>query len=101
GASTFRIAKRLARTARLPLRRRAIVWTINPQPILRSFAQAFADRIHQDVTGFLVQFVMVTQAVIKKIALPIDAMFSGNEFLPVLDRCCHSWFPRERDDSMQ
>src|SRR5882724_8581843 len=44
---------------------------------------------------------MVTQAVIKKIALPIDAMFSGNEFLPVLDRCCHSRFPRERDESMQ
>ena len=28
-------------------------------------------------------------------------MFSGNEFLPVLDRCCHSRFPRERDDCVQ
>src|SRR6266446_2562943 len=44
---------------------------------------------------------MVTQAVIKKIALPIEVMLSGNEFLPVLDRCCHSRFPRERHDSMQ
>jgi hypothetical protein len=44
---------------------------------------------------------MVAQAVIEKIALPIDAMLSGDKLLLVLDRCCHSRFPRERDDSMQ
>src|SRR5438045_8627910 len=44
---------------------------------------------------------MVAQAVIEKIALPIDAMLSGDKLLPVHDRCCHSRFPRERDDSMQ
>ena len=28
-------------------------------------------------------------------------MFSGNEFLPVLDRCCHSRFAGERHDRVQ
>jgi hypothetical protein len=38
-----------------------------PTPILRLLAQFFAHWIHQDITGFLFQFVMVTQAVIEKI----------------------------------
>jgi len=48
-------------------------------------AQSFANRIHQDVAGFLFQFVMVAQAMIEEIALPIDTMFSCNELFPVLD----------------
>jgi hypothetical protein len=42
-------------------------------------AQSFANRIHQDVAGFLFQFVMVAQAAVEEIALPIDAVFSCNE----------------------
>jgi len=85
----------------LPIWWRAVVWAINPHPILRSLAQSFANRIHQDIAAFLLQFVMVAQAVIEEITLPIHAMFSGDELLPVLDGRCHSRFARERHDSMQ
>jgi hypothetical protein len=44
---------------------------------------------------------MVAQAVIEEIALPIHAMFSGNELFPVFDGCCHSGFPRERNNRVQ
>jgi hypothetical protein len=64
-------------------------------------AQSFANRIHKDVAGFLFEFMMVTQAMIEKIALPIHAMFSGQEFLPVPDDCLHSRFARERNDCMK
>ena len=50
---------------------------------------------------FLFYFMMVAQAVIGEIALPIDAIFSCNELFPVLDRCCHSRFARKRNDRMQ
>src|SRR5947208_16798002 len=83
------------------MRRGTIVWTIYPQPLLGSLAQSFANRIHQDVAGFLVQFVMIAQPVVEEIALPIHAIFSSNEFFPVLDGCCHSRLAWERDDSMQ
>jgi hypothetical protein len=45
--------------------------------ILGSLAQSFANRIHQDVAGFLFEFVMIAQPVVEEIALPIDAMFSS------------------------
>jgi hypothetical protein len=44
---------------------------------------------------------MVAQAVIEKIALPIHAMLSGDELLPVFERPFHSWFAPERNDRMQ
>ena len=44
---------------------------------------------------------MVAEAVIEKIALPIHAMFSSDELFPVLDGVFHSPFPRERNDRMQ
>ena len=44
---------------------------------------------------------MIPQAVIEKIALPIHAMFSGNELLPVLDGRLHSRFTWEGNDRMQ
>jgi hypothetical protein len=59
------------------------------------------DGIHQDVAGFLFQFVMVAQAVIEKIALPIHAMVSGDELLPVLNGRFHSRFARERNNGVQ
>jgi hypothetical protein len=46
--------QRRAGTARPTLskqRRRPVIRPINPHPILRSFAQSFANRIHQDVAG--------------------------------------------------
>ena len=74
---------------------------INPRPILRSLAQLFANRIHEDITGLLFQFVMVAQAVIEKIALPVHAMMSSDELLPVLDSRLHSRFARERNNRME
>jgi hypothetical protein len=44
---------------------------------------------------------MVAQAMIEKIALPIQAMFSSDEFLPVPDDCLHPRFTRERNNCMQ
>jgi hypothetical protein len=83
------------------MRRRAVVWTIYPQPIFGSLAQSFANRIHQDVAGFLFEFVMIAQPVIKKIALPIHRMFPSDELLPILDSRCHSRFTRERNNCVQ
>ena len=73
---------------------------INPHPVLNSLAQSFSNRIHQNVARFLVQFVVIAQAVIEKIALPIHAMLSGDELFPVLHRRFHSRFTRERNDRM-
>ena len=42
---------------------------------------------------------MIPQAVIEKIALPLHAMLSGNELLPVLDGRLHSTW--EGNDRMQ
>jgi hypothetical protein len=44
---------------------------------------------------------MVPQSMIEKIALPIDTASSSGEFFPMLDRRCHSGFPREGDDCVQ
>jgi len=44
---------------------------------------------------------MVAQAVIEKIALPIDPVFSGDELLPVFDGRLHSRFAREGNNRMQ
>jgi hypothetical protein len=85
----------------LPTRRRPVVRTINPDPIIHSLAQSFPNRIHQDVASFLFQFVMIAQAVIEEIALPIHAMFSSNELFPVLDGRCPSWFARKCHDRVQ
>ena len=93
--------QRTARPTSIKQRRQPVTRTINPYPILRSLAQSFANRIHQDVAGFLFQFVMVAQAVVEEITLPTRAMFSANEFLPVLDDRCHSRFARERNNRMQ
>ena len=85
----------------LPTRRRAIIWPVNPQPILRSLARSFANRIHKDIAGFFLQFVMVTEAVIEEIALPLHTVLSRDELLPVLHGRCHSEVTRKRDDRMQ
>ena len=44
---------------------------------------------------------MITQAVVEKIALPIDSVFSSDEFFPVPDGYCHSRLTRERHDRVQ
>src|SRR5205809_7670379 len=88
--------QRTARPASSKERRRPVIRTINPHTILRSFAQSFANRIHQDVAGLLLQFMMVAQAVVEKIALPIHAMFSRDELLPVPVGPLHSRFARAR-----
>ena len=44
---------------------------------------------------------MVAQAVLEKIALPIDAMFSRDELLPIPDGRLHSRFARERNNGVQ
>ena len=41
---------------------------------------------------------MIAQAMIEKIALPVHAMFSSDELLPILDGRCHSRFTRERNN---
>ncbi len=43
---------------------------------------------------------MVTQTVIEKIALPLDPLLSGEEFLPVPDGCLYSRLARERNNCM-
>ena len=85
----------------LPAWRWAVVRTIYPHPIFRSLAQPFPNRIHENVTRFLFEFVMISQAVIEKIALPTDAELSRHEFFPVPHSRLHSRFAREGNDRMQ
>jgi hypothetical protein len=44
---------------------------------------------------------MVTQAVIEKIALPFHAVFSSDKLLPVPDRCLHARVMREGNNGVQ
>ena len=44
---------------------------------------------------------MVAQAVIDNVALPLPAMLSRDEFLPVPDGRLHSRFARERNNGVQ
>src|SRR5438876_293693 len=44
---------------------------------------------------------MVAQAVVEKIALPIYAMFSRDELLPIPDGRLHPRFARERNNRVQ
>ncbi len=46
-------------------------------------------------------YVMVAQAVIEKVALPIHAVFSGHVLFPVFDRRFHSRLARKRQDGVQ
>src|SRR5215467_6663685 len=85
----------------LPTRWRTVVRTINPAPILEFLAQASANRVHANVAGFLFQLMVIAQAVIEKIALPIHTMFSSDELFPVLHDRLHSRFTRERKNGMQ
>jgi hypothetical protein len=65
-------------------RRRTVVWPIDPYPVFRPLTQAFADGIHQDVIRLLVHFVMVAQAMIEEVALPIHAVFPATYFFQFL-----------------
>ena len=94
-------ASKLRKLPALPARRRKVVRTIDPHPIFWSLAQPLPSRIHQKVTGFFFQFVMIPQAVIEKIALPLHAMFSRNELLPIVDGRLHSWFTWDGNDRVQ
>jgi hypothetical protein len=78
-----------------------IIRAINPPPILRSVAQSFANRIHQNLARFLFQFVVVAQAVIKKIALPINTLISGDEPFPILNGGLHSRLAWKRNNRVQ
>ncbi len=82
-------------------RRRTVVWPIDPHPVFRPLTQAFADGIHQDVIRLLVHFVMVVQAMIEEVALPIHAVFPGYIFLPVFDHRGHSGLARQGQDGVQ
>jgi hypothetical protein len=44
---------------------------------------------------------LVAQTMIKKIALPLNAMFYGREFFPVSNGHCHARFAWESDDGVQ
>ncbi|SPE50021.1 hypothetical protein SBV1_1000025 [Verrucomicrobia bacterium] len=77
------------------LRRQAVVWSIDPHPMFCAFAQSFAHRIHEDVAGFLLQFPMIPQPMVKKISLPIHAGFARYELFPVLDRGLHARLARK------
>src|SRR2546423_9644646 len=44
---------------------------------------------------------MIAQPVVEEIALPIHAMFSSDELLPILDARCQSRFTRERNNLVQ
>ncbi len=77
------------------------MWPIDPHPVFRPFAQALADGIHKDVTRLLVHFVMVAQAMIEEVALPIHAVFSRHILLPFFNHGLHSRLAREGEDGVQ
>ena len=82
-------------------RRWAVSGAIEPNPILHPFAQAFANGIHQNIFILFLQLVMVTQAMVKKIALPFHPKLDRHKLLPVGDQCFHARRTREGDDGVQ
>jgi len=85
---------------RLP-RRWAIIGAIDPRPVFGAFTKAAANRVHQDVTDFLLFFVMIAQTVVEEISLPIDLRFGGEEMFPVGEDCFHRRFAWKRNDGME
>jgi hypothetical protein len=81
--------------------RRAIIGAKNPYPIFGPLAQTFANRIHQNIMRLLFQFVMIAEPMIVKVSLPMHAMLSCHELLPVPDRGFHPRLARERKNGMQ
>jgi hypothetical protein len=70
-----------------------VVRAINPWPVFDAFAKAASHRVHQDVTDLLLFLVVITQAMIKEIALPFYLLVSGQEMFPV----GHTRFPSAVD----
>ena len=80
---------------------KSVIWPINPWPIFNSFAQVASDRIHQDVTDFFCFLVMVAQTVIKKVALPVDFLTSGQKSFPVRNCFLHSGLARKSNNGVE
>lgn len=64
-------------------------------------AEVFDDGIVPDVVVFPIGFRIVAQAVIEKIALPVDYVVFGVESLPVADDAGHRCISREGEDGVQ
>ena len=97
-------AQRIARPTRVCLSQQ-YRWTIrraiHPNPIFHPLTQPLSHRIHQDVRSLFFKLMLVAQTMIKKIALPLNAMFYGREFFPVSNGHCHARFAWESDDGVQ
>lgn len=91
-------AERRALSGALPKpRRRAIVWAVHPRPVFGAFAQASPDWIHEDVADLLLLLMMIEQAVIEKVSLPLDLLVRRQKVFPVRHRFLHARLARERD----
>jgi hypothetical protein len=78
-----------------------VVRAINPWPVFDAFAKAASHRVHQDVTDLLLFLVVITQAMIKEIALPFYLLVSGQEMFPVGHTRFHALLARESDDAVE
>src|ERR1041385_8854968 len=80
---------------------RAIIWAIDPGPVFGAFAQAAPHRVHEDVIGLLLFLVMVAQAVVEEVSLPVNLLMRGEKMFPVPDGLLHPWLARECDDAVE
>ena len=73
----------------------------NVRPIGLAFDQASANRVLPNVVRFFSEALVVTQPVIEKIPLPLDANRPGNVFLPFTYNLCHRFVRWKRGQGMQ
>jgi len=79
---------------------RAVLRPEHVGPILRFLAQAFSNRIVQDVGTLFVELEPVAQTVIKKIVLPLNAVKSFLITFPGFNHSLHPWIAWKGDNSM-
>jgi hypothetical protein len=73
----------------------------NPWPLFNPLTQAPPDWIHLDVLCFGRFLMMITQAMIEKVELPLDFVIPRKVPFPITDGPPHTRFTRERNDAMQ
>jgi len=81
--------------------RRAVRRAIDPGPLFGALAQTLPNRVLEDIIGLRAGFVVIAQAVIEEVPLPVDALSSREIPLPICDGALQARLARESDDAMQ
>jgi hypothetical protein len=72
-----------------------------PRPLLLTQAEGFPDRIQPDIRRFLLQVVLIADAMIEEISLPWNAKISGLIGLPFPDHFAQRFVVWKAEQGMQ